>query len=161
MRTKSLVAAMMALAVVGCEAEPNAAPADSDTASVAEGDRLTRDEPSGTGETVGRSARELRTIPAQFLGVWDYIEGSCDSASDLRMEVGQRRIVFYESVGDVTSIKAENDNAVVVGMSMSGEGDSWTQSTRLTLEDGGDRLVPSDADGDAGYEPMPRKKCAA
>lgn len=159
MRNLTLLGAATALALAGCDSGP-AAPTDSETAPATMADTDTSLAEPGD-ESVARAANELRTIPARFLGTWDHVEGSCDPASDLRMEIGQRRIMFYESVGDVTGIQAENDNAIVVTMSMTGEGESWQETTRLTIEDGGDRLVPSSADGEGGYEPMPRKKCAA
>ncbi len=162
MRLSALLTAVLALTIAGCEDSP-ADPGPSEAAQTGTVTAQSDTPPSADAAPtdVARSARELRAIPARFLGAWDYIQGNCNPASDLRMEIGPRRIVFYESVGDVTGIQAENDDAIVVAMSMSGEGDSWTQSTRFTLEDGGDRLIPTDADGDADYETMPRRRCAA
>ena len=157
MKTPALFAAALALAISGCDAAPDT-PVDGDIPAA--DNAVDSDPPADEAGSAG-SADALRAIPARFLGAWDYVEGNCDPASDLRMEIGQRRIVFYESVGDVTGIRAEGDDAIVVDMNMSGEGETWTQSTKLTLEDGGDRLVPSEAGDDAGYVPMPRKRCAA
>ncbi len=104
-------------------------------------------------------APAVAAIPEQFRGVWDYIEGSCAPESDLRLEVTAGDLMFYESVGEVESVEVENANQVVVELSMSGEGESWTERTRLTLTDGGDILTPVDADGEQAGTPMPRKRC--
>ncbi|GGA06933.1 hypothetical protein GCM10010923_16120 [Blastomonas marina] len=157
MKTPALFAAALVLAISGCDAAPDT-PVDGDIPAA---DNAADSAPPADEAGNADSADALRAIPARFLGAWDYVEGNCDPTSDLRMEIGQRRIVFYESVGDVTGIRAEGEDAIVVDMNMSGEGETWTQSTKLTLEDGGDRLVPSEAGDDGGYEPMPRKRCAA
>jgi hypothetical protein len=49
-------------------------------------------------------ARQAALVPARFRGVWDYTEGSCSEASDLRMEISGSEIMFYESIGIVTAV---------------------------------------------------------
>lgn len=159
----ALLAATFALAMAGCEADPRA-PVDSEVApaGVEDDETLRPDERSLADETetgVTRAATGLQSIPARFRGTWDYVEGDCDPASDLRMEVGERRILFYESVGEVTDIRPASDDAIIVTMELSGEGETWTETTRLRLEDGGDRLIPSMADGEPANRPLPRKRC--
>lgn len=100
-------------------------------------------------------------VPERFLGVWDYVEGSCDPMSDLRMDLRADRIEFYESFGEITDVERVSDNEIVVSLAMEGEGETWTQSTRFTLEDGGERLVPTSADGEDQWDPMPLKRCPA
>ena len=144
--------APLALAACGDREEAPAPDMASETAIPVEPD-------SGIGDGAGPPAGTAKAIPTRFLGVWDYVEGACDDASDLRMEISPRRIVFYESVGDVTAVNVANDNSITVQLNLSGEGETWTENLKLDLEQGGERLVPSAVEGD--YEPMPRKKCPA
>ncbi|HAN88805.1 MAG TPA: hypothetical protein DCQ48_05640, partial [Erythrobacter sp.] len=98
------------------------------------------------------------TIPAAFRGVWDYVEGSCDPASDLRVEIGPETMQFYESFGEVTRIEVAGPQDIVVSLAMEGEGETWEMARRFTLSDDGRRLTPA-AVGDDQFEPMPLKKC--
>lgn len=99
-------------------------------------------------------------IPQQFHGVWDYAEGSCNPASDLRLDIGASRIEFYESVGQVVAVEVESPATIVVEMAMEGEGEKWTSRTRFALSDDGATLTPQPLEPAAG-EPMPRERCPA
>ena len=147
-----LAIASLPLAACGDREEAPAPDTATETAIPVEPD-------GGIGDGAGPPAGMAEAIPMRFRGVWDYVEGACDEASDLRMEISPRRIVFYESVGDVTAVDVANDNSITVQMSLSGEGETWNEELRLELESGGDRLVPTiiGADGEA----MPRKRCEA
>ncbi len=114
-------------------------------------------DPASSPEAI--TAAAVATIPEQFRGKWDYVQGTCAPESDLRLEVTANDLMFYESVGEVESVKVENDNQVVVELSMSGEGETWTERTRLTLTNGGNMLTPVDADGEQAGTPMPRERC--
>jgi len=98
------------------------------------------------------------TIPAAFRGVWDYVEGSCDPASDLRVEIGPETMQFYESHGDVTRIEVGSPQDIVVSLAMEGEGETWEMARRFTLTDGG-RTLTSAPVGEEQFDPMPLKKC--
>ena len=97
-------------------------------------------------------------IPERFRGVWDYVEGNCDPASDLRMTVLPREIEFYESHGRITGVMVGGPDIVTVELAMEGEGETWTMQRRFTLTEGGNRLIP-EALGDDQFEPMPLKRC--
>lgn len=99
-------------------------------------------------------------IPAKYLGVWDYIGGTCDPASDMRMEIEPRKITFYESVGQVSGTGTDEGDAVV-DLAMSGEGEEWVQSSRLSLVETPDgvRLEVSDATKPKVKDEFPRKRC--
>lgn len=99
------------------------------------------------------------TIPASMLGVWDYENGSCNPASDLRLEITSDRLEFYESVGDITNITVDNARNVVVALDMEGEGETWTQRTRLTLGSDGESLTAHDLLADGTYKPMRLTRC--
>ena len=101
----------------------------------------------------------IGTIPPRFRGVWDNVEGSCAPASDLRLEVGEGSITFYESAGQLTGIEDSGAASVIVMLAMEGEGETWEERRELVLEDGGARLLVLDpADASAGRD-LPRKRC--
>ena len=97
-------------------------------------------------------------VPPAFLGIWDFVEGSCDPASDLRIEIKPRSIEFYESHGDITNVTVESPEAVVLDLAMEGEGESWTMRRRFTLSNGGETLTPTGFE-DEKFEPMPLRRC--
>lgn len=97
-------------------------------------------------------------IPERFQGVWDYVEGSCDPASDLRIEILPQAIEFYEAHGKITGVLVESPDTVSVELAMEGEGEQWTMERRFVLTDNGDRLVPESV-GEDQFEPMPLKRC--
>ena len=155
---------LLVLALTACSSQDESAPVDSEVAPddtadsevLGEGERSLAD-PTADGPT--RAARTVPGIPASFNGVWDYVDGSCDPASDLRIQVFPDRIEFYESLGVVESVEVENPNTIVVILNMEGEGEVWTQETRFTLSNEGKVLTPVAADGEQVGRPMPRKKC--
>ncbi|MDP4574289.1 hypothetical protein Q9K02_03950 [Qipengyuania sp. G39] len=101
----------------------------------------------------------IGTIPPRFRGVWDFVEGSCAPASDLRIEIGEDSITFYESAGQLTGIEDSGTGSVIVTLAMEGEGETWEERRELVLEDGGARLLVLDpADPSAGRD-LPRKRC--
>lgn len=97
-------------------------------------------------------------IPDRFQGIWDHEKGSCDPASDLRIEIAERGITFHESHGAVTGLTVESPERITVELAMRGEGEKWTMRRTFTLADGGSVLVTA-SPGDTG-EPMPLKRCA-
>ncbi|QYJ07794.1 hypothetical protein [Qipengyuania flava] len=98
------------------------------------------------------------TIPEAFLGVWDYVEGTCAPESDLRVEITPKAMQFYESYGEVTSIEVEGPDRITVTLAMAGEGETWEMERVFTLSDNGETLTPTFPDDDR-FEPMPLKKC--
>jgi hypothetical protein len=101
-------------------------------------------------------------IPARFHGVWDALTGTCDPASDMRVEITARRIEYYESVGDVSGVGSEGDDAIA-DLVMEGEGETWVQPARLSLETlpDGERLRISDALKPESPDDPLRKRCPA
>ncbi len=79
-------------------------------------------------------------IPERFRGVWDYEGGTCDPASDLRTQISGDQIRFYESTGEVVSVELDGDKAIVE-LAMTGEGESWTQTSALIHSAGYDTLI--------------------
>ena len=108
------------------------------------------------------TSEEVTAIPAQFLGVWDSVEGNCRAASDLRMDVRPREIEFYESLGTVEKVTVESPQAALITLDMAGEGETWQVTNRFVLSEGGARLVAEPVgESDGNYKPMPLKKCLA
>ena len=101
---------------------------------------------------------EALVIPDRFHGIWDYVQGSCDPASDMRTEIAERGITFYESHGAVTGMTVESPERITVTLAMQGEGEKWTMTRTFTLGEGDTILTPTGG-GDTG-EPMPLKRCA-
>lgn len=139
------IVSIAALALAACsQSEDAATPEVADTTAVPT--------PAPSSET------EANSVPAAFLGVWDYVKGTCDPASDLRIEIKPQAIEFYESHGDITRVAVESPDAVVLDLAMEGEGETWTMQRRFTLSNGGETLTPTGFE-DEQFEPMPLKRC--
>lgn len=145
MRAITISIAVIALAACS-QAEP--APEDVVTASPAQ-----TDTPAPT------VASQAALVPDRFHGIWDAETGSCDPASDMRVEIAERGITFYESHGAVTAVTVESPEAIVADLAMQGEGEKWTMKRRFTLSNG-DRTLTPEAVGEEQFEPMPLKRCA-
>ncbi|MXO73163.1 hypothetical protein [Alteraurantiacibacter buctensis] len=102
-------------------------------------------------------AAELNEIPAAFRGYWDAETGSCANWSDAQLTIEARRVQFYESLGEVTSLSQPAPDTLVIDFTMSGEGDTWTEQATYRLLDGGQVLESSFGDGEA----FRRKRCEA
>lgn len=161
MKLAFAIAALLALAACGSEPE---APATPETPMPVEPD-------GGIGDGAGPPEQGVdetlaNRIPTRFHGAWDYVQGTCDPASDLRMEISGSEILFYEAVGMVTEVTPEGDRPngdVVVTLAMEGEGETWEQKTRLSLVQSrsGPRLETSDGDGPRTVDEYPSKSCPA
>ena len=155
MKRSLLTAALpLALLAAACSDGPDeaAAPEPAETMMPVEPD-------GGIGDGAGPPGPvTAETIPAAVRGVWDYVEGSCDPASDLRVEIGPDTMQFYESFGEVTRIEVAGPQDIVVSLAMEGEGETWEMARRFTLSDDGRRLPPAAIAQDQ-FEPMPLKKC--
>ncbi len=154
------VVAFAALALAACQQSPEDgadaadAPGAGETAMPVEPD-------GGIGDGAQPLPETVDAIPEAFLGVWDYVKGSCDPASDLRVEIGPRTIGFYESHGEVTRVEVDGPNRIVVSLAMEGEGERWTMARLFTLSEDGQTLTPAAADAGEQLEPMPLKRCTA
>lgn len=102
------------------------------------------------------------TIPARFHGVWDAETGTCDPASDLRLDVGPDEIGFYESHGIVTGVTEPGDGSAAIGLAMEGEGEQWEATLTFALAGSGtgERLTVRHEDGESATGPK-LKRCPA
>lgn len=97
------------------------------------------------------------SIPAAMLGTWDYVAGTCDPASDLRLEIAPGQLVFYEAVGEVLSVSHAGDD-VTFALAMEGEGETWEESLTYRLVEGGE-VLESDMPAPTGDGFLRRKRC--
>ena len=150
---KRLVISLLPLAALAaCSAEPDApdAPVAEPSASPSATQEAPPSEPAA--ET------EVGVIPAEFFGVWDYVEGSCLPASDLRLEIARERFTFYESVGEVEDVERRDDGFLAVTLAMTGEGESWDNTLGLRLVEDG-TILEVDQPGVNGEPNLRRKRC--
>ncbi|MEE4537959.1 MAG: hypothetical protein V2J51_05650 [Erythrobacter sp.] len=161
MRTIVLLFTPLAL-LAACD-QQEAGPVDSEVSPTSgaddeqtlPGERSLADEaPSGP----TRAGSQLSVIPGAFTGVWDASSGSCDPASDLRMEIGSQDIIFYEARGAVESVTARNEASVSIDLAMEGEGETWDDTLVLSLSEDGNLLTPLGTEGDVG-EPLVLTRC--
>ena len=146
----TLLLSLLALAACGGEGEREAA-APLRTEAPAEVQGQASEPPSPV-------APALRTIPVEFLGVWDAQSGTCDPASDLRVDIGEDTITFYESVGAVESVRNEAGTTIIT-LAMEGEGERWTQTIGLRFFDAGTSLMVIDPEHPDDAEQNMRKRC--
>lgn len=98
-------------------------------------------------------------LPTAFRGRWGMVENDCDlSRSDTKglVTVSADSLKFYESLGKLKSIDAVSPTEVKAHFDFSGEGQNWTKTMTLRLEDGGTMLVRVEQDPVATFR---HKKC--
>jgi hypothetical protein len=149
------VLALLALTLTACEGEPQQEAAAAPEPAVS---------PAALpAET--RAPATAAAIPARYIGVWDAETGTCDAASDLRLDVGASEIGFYESQGTLTRIAESPDGAAMVDLAMEGEGDKWDMTMTISLSgaDKAERLVVQHRGepGEPAPEPLRLKRCPA
>lgn len=147
-----------ALLLAACGQQQDSSPAASETPALVTEDLVGSTPPARTPDT-----GVVAAIPARFHGVWDAETGTCDPASDLRLEVGPREVGFYESHGDVTKVAEPGDGSAAVTMAMEGEGEQWTATLHLALvgSGAGERLTLRHDDGRPATPILKLKRCPA
>lgn len=158
LRIAAILPAIALIAACGSEAEEPTPTNDNPPALAESADEqpagIETPEPAEGAETASTSEG---AIPAQFIGVWDYIEGTCDPASDMRLEITQEDFTFYESYGEIRDVRSEGDYTIV-DLAMEGEGETWSSSERLFLTESGE-LHLTDPAASAALTDYPRKRC--
>ncbi|MEL1251301.1 hypothetical protein [Aurantiacibacter gilvus] len=147
----ALLAVAAALSLSACSSEPEATAPDAPVPSEASEVAAT----AGTGQAP--EGTDSEGIPAAMLGVWDYVEGTCDPASDLRLEIAPDHLTFYESYGTVQSVTRDGDD-VTFALAMEGEGETWQESLTYRLVEGG-TILESDMPAPVGEGQLRRKRC--
>lgn len=146
--------ALATLALTACQQSAPSSEKDASPAAVAAAPAS-----PPTSATPVASSTTAAAIPDQFRGVWDAVGGSCNPASDLRLEIGAVSIEFYESLGTVTGVMVESPSSIVVDLAMEGEGERWERKNRYVLSGDGATLTPSEIGGPRAAA-IPRKRCA-
>jgi hypothetical protein len=141
----------LALTLAACESESQqevAAPVDVTTSSSA----------PAIAATTELDTPASNTIPVQFLGVWDAEAGTCEPSSDMRLEISEDSITFYESAGTVQTVR-EDEGTTMVTLAMEGEGERWTQTYGLRFFDAGTSLMVIHPEHPEEAEQYIRKRC--
>ena len=156
MRRISFLAPVLLL--IACGHQQDDAPAAAETPPL-----VTTDLEGGTPPARASDVGAAAAIPARFVGVWDAETGTCDPASDLRLDIAPSAIGFYESHGTLTRIAESPDGAATVDLAMEGEGDAWemTMTINLSGADAAERLVVQHKGepGEPAPEPLRLKRC--
>ncbi len=141
MRTIAITAAILALAACSGSNEPSG------------------EEPGTAGPATDLAAPEtLETIPAEFLGRWDFAEDTCaDDASEMRLDIAADRISYYESSAVPETIRQTEPGTVTIDHLFSGEGEEWTETLAYALSEDGERLTVTSPDGSMSV----RMRCPA
>lgn len=120
------------------------------------------DTPDAGGEAAPpvASSTPANTVPARFHGAWDADTGTCDPASDRRLEIAANTIEFYESQGAVTAVSDTRDGSTIIDLAIEGEGEQWNRAMvlKVTGEGDGQRLNLREK-GYADYESLTLKRC--
>lgn len=97
------------------------------------------------------------TVPAAFLGEWNVEAADCGSSrNDSRLVIERDRIAWWESSGPVTAVTVHGPRDIAVTAELSGEGETWTSTTRFVLRED-DSLATTDASGGT----LVRHRCLA
>lgn len=84
---------------------------------------------------------ESTSIPTAFRGEWNLDVTACGTdLNDSRLRIEERRVRFYESDGEVTSVAVDNAHAITVNATYSGEGEVWKDSDRMVVSRSGNEL---------------------
>ena len=83
-------------------------------------------------------------IPTSFVGRWGMTPADCDpdgSAVKGLMTITDDSLKFWESKGNVQQIARRSPYDITLTLAMTGEGQSWTSTTRLVLDAAATELV--------------------
>lgn len=80
-------------------------------------------------------------IPAKFQGKWDKSAAACATASIMTLTISSNELRFHESIGEITRVMPEGENAVKVAGPFEGEGEKWDGEMRLELSADGNTLT--------------------
>lgn len=101
----------------------------------------------------------IKEIPTAFLGRWGMARNDCDPSRDDAkglVTVTPDALKFYESMGRLESIEGVSPTEVKATFAFTGEGQSWTKTMTLALDEGGTTLVRTEQDPSGTYR---HQKC--
>lgn len=145
MKTRILLVA--ALCLTACSPQTDK-PADSASAS-ASGSNSEPGVAAVPSAAPRSSAAAGATLPAAFVGKWDAPPKPCSTPyrAEMQLDITATELSFFESGGNVKSVKVNSANDVVAEVSMSGEGETWEKSMHMVLTDGGKTLTIDEGKG--------------
>jgi len=79
-------------------------------------------------------------IPASFHGRWAATQKDCGKAGETGLDIAAYELHFYESSGQVTSVKATGPDEIHIVVALSGEGSLSQRTFRYRLIEGGSAL---------------------
>lgn len=94
-------------------------------------------------------------IPVKFQGKWDASAADCATASIMTLTISSNELRFHESIGEITRVTPEGENAVKVAGPFEGEGETWDGEMRLELSADGNTLTTTNGDS-----VTPRVRCS-
>lgn len=159
-RNRALIAALIALVLlaagVALALSGVTVPAGKDDAVPVEPTEADGGAADPTVDQVGRASADtpttLAAIPSAFQGEWNRDPSACGTGNDeSRLRVGPDAVRFYESRGAVVAVAVQDARDAEITLAMSGEGQTWRESFRFRLSEGGDTLTIGG---------MTRRRCA-
>lgn len=78
---------------------------------------------------------QVSQVPGQFQGMWAADPKSCPEPEDDRLRISAEKVDFYESTGKVVAVRVLDKLRVEIDLDMSGEGDHWRETLKLTLSE--------------------------
>jgi len=94
-------------------------------------------------------------IPTSFVGRWGMTKADCDPDSPAvkgLLTITPKGLKFWESEGDVADITRHSPYDITLRLDMTGEGQSWTSTTRLTLDAAATQLVRTENNRSYRYQ---------
>jgi hypothetical protein len=94
-------------------------------------------------------------VPPSFVGRWGMTRADCNpDRSDTKglLTISPDKLGFYESKGRVDRIVRHSPYDVTLRLDMTGEGQSWTSTMRLTLDAASTRLIRTEGDRSYRYQ---------
>jgi hypothetical protein len=96
-------------------------------------------------------------VPPAFLGAWSFSLAACGNPlDDSRLIIRPNRTDYFESSGVIQSVTVHSPREISITARMSGEGEVWTDTTRLRLPADGKELAEV-TEGEA--KPFIRRRC--
>lgn len=86
---------------------------------------------------------KVTVVPRPFWGVWSQRAELCGKpeSDDSAVEIGPRKLAFWESSGEVRSVVLKGPLEVEIAASFSGEGETWEGTGTYTLSPSRQDLV--------------------
>ncbi|MGN6269142.1 MAG: hypothetical protein ACTHM0_04525 [Sphingomonas sp.] len=144
-----LIALALVAAVAGCHGGNSAKPTEQDNeAAAAIGNAIAANSTAAQLEGLPvpqPTAHALAyQIPTSFVGRWGMTPADCDPdgpAVKGLLTIADDSLKFWESKGNVQQIVRHSPYDITLTLAMTGEGQSWTSTTRLVLDAAATELV--------------------